>query len=166
MTTNQPVWKQVGTVGDVNPFDYDGGFVYEDETGVYSAELEWIEAQDDGSGEAGPWKVYRWDLDRLETVEIDGAVYLVPFGFGARTDLPYSIESYDEWFHRDLGEVADTVGSTVEELRAALCSEDPMRRAFAYLELAQYHGFENFDSYPLEFSKEKREELEARYARV
>jgi hypothetical protein len=164
MTTNQPQWKQVGTVGDVNPFDYDGGFIYQDETGVYAPELEYILGESNYSQpeNTGRWKVYRFCLDRLETVTVDGNQLLVPFGFGSRTDLPHPIDSYNEWFNRDLDGPASGVGITVEQYRAELCSEDARARAFAYLELAMYHGFENFDDYPLTFTN--RDELEARYA--
>ena len=79
----QPNWKKIGGIGDVNPIDYDGGYIYEDETGVYSPELEYIQAQDDGSGNAGPWKVYRWPLDRCESITVDGKELLVPFGFSS-----------------------------------------------------------------------------------
>ena len=62
--TQQPVWKKVGTVGDINPLDYDGGFVYVDTTGVYPPEMEYIEVQSMCDGrEDGPWKVYRVVLD-------------------------------------------------------------------------------------------------------
>lgn len=161
MDTKQPTWKQAGTVGDVNPFEYDGGFFYQDETGVYSPELEYIQAQDDGSDAPGPWKVYRWPLDRCETVTVNGKTLLVPFGFSARTDLPHPIADYDEWFNSNLESAAASMGRNVNEFRADLCAENLNMRAAAYLDLALYHGFENFDSYPLTFTD--LEKLKARY---
>lgn len=161
--TNQPTWKQIGTVGDINPFDYDGGFIYQDETGVYTEELEYIQADNDGLMDDATWNVYRWSLDRLEMVTAEnGDILLVPFGFSSRNDLPHPIASYDEWFNGDIASAANSLGCTVETLRESLCSQDATRRAFAYLELAQYHGFANFDSYPYTYTD--REELEARYA--
>lgn len=156
METNQPVWKKIGIVGDVNPFDHDGGFIYEDETGVYPAELEYIARTAKDS-----WKLFRWPLDRCEAVTADGKTLLVPFGFPARTDLPHPLADYDEWFNSNLESAASFADRTVEDFRAALCSEDAHTRALAYLDLAQNHGFENFDSYPLTFTS--REKLEARY---
>ena len=158
--TKQPTWKQIGTVGDMNPFDYDGGFIYQDETGVYPPELEYIQTQSES--ETGPWKVYRWPLDRCETVTVDGKILLVPFGFSTRTDLPHPIADYDEWFNSNLESAASSADRTVENLRAALCHEDAQIRAWAYLDLAQYHGFENFDDYPLTFTDLAK--LKARYA--
>jgi hypothetical protein len=156
METKQPVWKKIGTVGDVNPLDYAGGFIYEDETGVYPAELEYVARVVNGAR-----KVYRWPLDRCETVTADEKTLLVPFGYPARTDLPHPLADYDEWFNSNLESAASFADRTVEDFRAALCSEDARTRALAYLALAQNHGFENFDSYPVTFTS--REELEARY---
>ena len=156
METKQPVWKKIGTVGDVNPLDYDGGFIYEDETGVYPAELEYIARTVNGS-----WLVYRWSLDRCEAVTVGEKTLLVPFGFPTRADLPHPITDYDEWFNSDLESAASSADRTVENLRAAFCHEDAQLRAWAYLDLAQYHGFENFDSYPVTFTSRKK--LEARY---
>jgi hypothetical protein len=161
--TNQPVWKKIGTVGDINPIDYDGGFIYHDETGVYPAELEYVIGAGDENawGEYTEWLVYRMVLDRLEEMTGLKNSPLVPFGFGSRNDLPYPLGSYEEWFCKDLGSVADCIGLDVDGLREMLCSEDEQRRAFGYLELANYFGWENFDGYPLHFTS--REELEARY---
>ena len=76
-------------------------------------------------------------------------------------DLPHPITDYDEWFNSDLESAASSADRTVENLRAAFCHEDAQLRAWAYLDLAQYHGFENFDSDSLTFTS--RKELEARY---
>lgn len=38
--TNQPVWKLLANLGDVNPVDHGGLFVYQDLTGVYPEECE------------------------------------------------------------------------------------------------------------------------------
>ena len=40
METKQPKWKLIAQLGDVNPIDYGGYFIYEDETGVYPPEGE------------------------------------------------------------------------------------------------------------------------------
>ena len=158
--TNQPVWKKIGTVGDINPIDYDGGFIYHDETGVYPAELEYIQSTRDD--EPIEWRVYRTVLDRLRCR--DGYLYLASvednWGKYHEGEKEFYPSVYDEWFNRDLGGVADCVGLGVADLREMLCSEDEQARAFGYLNLAEYFGWENFDSYPLHFTS--REELEAR----
>ena len=162
--TQQPVWKKVGTVGDINPLDYDGGFVYVDTTGVYPPEMEYIEVQSMCDGrEDGPWKVYRVVLDppRFKTLTEKG-----------RTTISYSSHAlpasargdtwcwYKEWYVRDLPDVAASIGSTALHLIRGLFSKDPMRRAAVYLDMALYHGWENFDNDPMTFTD--RAEIEAR----
>lgn len=147
----QPIWKLACTVGDINPIEYSGGFVYIDSTGVYGPELEWIESEDQHKAEPTRWTVYRIMLERCS---LTPAGNLVPYGFHLRTDLPYPIERYTEWFD-------NPNWNMTTELREMLCSDNPMDLANAYLELAQYHGWENFDSYPLTFTN--RDELQKRY---
>lgn len=167
METKQPTWKLAGTVGDIHPLDYSGGFVYVDTTGVYPPELEWIEAEPDSEQYSDydltndKWTVYRFPLDRCELAQVNGEPHLVPFGFPARTDLPHPIASYVEWFDERLNDVAITNGASVVDYRHMLTSDSPMGLAMVYMILAQYHGWENFDSDPLTFTN--REEIEKRY---
>ena len=49
MKTQQPRWKNVGHIGDVDPIAHGGGFVYEDSTGVYCPEMTYFETLDDGT---------------------------------------------------------------------------------------------------------------------
>jgi hypothetical protein len=153
--TNQPKWKQVGTLGDINFIDYDGGPVFVDETGIYPPELEYVQNTPESDGDA---YVYRFPLNSLK---LSPAGKLIP----AKYDVtwPHPIESYTEWFDKDISSLASSIGMERHEFVSELISENPMTRARAYEELAQYLGWENFDSYPLHFKS--REELEARYER-
>jgi hypothetical protein len=162
--TQQPTWQLVANLGDANPIEYGGYFVYRDTTGVYCEEAELLTPTENDYSETMNWEVHRFVLDRLERVETDDRILLVPFGFSTRTDLPRSIEAYDEWFSDDLGRVADWAGQTLEQMRNLLCSSDPIERAFAYQSIGEYHGLENLDSYPLKF--DNRAEVEARYSKV
>jgi hypothetical protein len=159
MTTNQPIWKLAGTVGDVNPIDYSGGFIYTDETGIYPPELEWIESEDSHKAEPTNWTVYRILLERCAMVKIDGAFRLITANY--KPDWTHPIDRYIEWFDESIKNVSDSSGIPIADLETMLCSPDPKQLAQAYLELAQYHGWENFDSYPLKFTD--RSELETRY---
>ena len=152
--TAQPQWKQVGTIGDVNFVEHDGGPVYIDETGVYCPELEYVKNM--AEGDAFVYRIL------LENLKLSPAGKLIPASY--REDWPHPIERYTEWFDRDLDSVSQSCGIERAELVQALISDNPMARASAYEALAQYHGWENFDSYPLHFTN--REELEARYAEV
>jgi hypothetical protein len=159
MTTNQPIWKLAGTVGDVNPIDYSGGFIYTDETGVYPPELEWIESEDEHKAEPTNWTVYRILLERCAMVKIDGAFRLITGTY--ESSWPKPIEEYIEWFDESIKNVSDSSGISIADLESMLCSTNAQELAQAYLTLAQYHGWENFDGYPLKFTD--REELATRY---
>jgi hypothetical protein len=159
MPTNQPTWELIANLGDVNPIEYGGYFVYRDTTGVYPEEAELLSSPD---SDGGTWTVHRFSVDRLERVDINGRTLLVPFGFPKRTDLPHPIDQYEEWFSEDLERVASYIGQPLEELRGDLCSEDACKRAFAYRAIGEYHGLDNLDSYPLAFAD--RSEVESRYS--
>ena len=154
--TEQPVWKLLANLGDASPVDYAGLFVYADASGVYPEESEKLVSPDSDSGE---WIVYRYSINRLEQYGADSI--LIPYGFSTRQDLPYPIETYSEWFNSDLASVASFIGSDVITLRNQFCSSDPLERARAYEAIGDYHGFENLDSYPLQFTN--RAEVESRY---
>jgi hypothetical protein len=50
-------------------------------------------------------------------------------------------------------EVATSCSTTVEELVKLFTSDDPRALANAYDCVASYHGYDNFDSYPLELNE-------------
>jgi hypothetical protein len=85
-------------------------------------------------------------------------------GFPKRTDLPYPIASYNQWFSKDLDRVAGFIGQTVETLRRWFTEANVCERAYAYSAIGKYHGFDNLDVYPLTFNS--RAEVEARYSAV
>lgn len=153
MSTQQPVWKCIANLGDRSPIEYGGFFVYVDETGVYPPEVELLEAPDsDDSGD--PWVLYRFILDRCT---------LSPAGILSDNKFHPEISA---WFADDLPRVADCVDYPIDELMADLCSSDPLKLAPAYRAIGEYHGFENFDSYPQSFKNRFRIERFARKYRA
>ena len=46
---DQPKWKLLANLGDANPIDYCGYFVYRDETGVYRDEAEKLISPDEAT---------------------------------------------------------------------------------------------------------------------
>lgn len=76
----------IGTIGDVNPLDYGGGFVYRDKVGACS--LEWYEPEDD-SDEESDIICYRVDID---------------YGAESWMDLPAVAKSAD---HADIAEAIE-----------------------------------------------------------
>jgi len=131
--------KQIGTVGDVNFPEYDGGAVYcrvpesGAQTDIYGGDcfIEYVEIPPDDldfEDPAARWTVYRVDLD---------------------PEVP-------DWV--DLKAVAKYSDQRPEELAAAFVSNDPMERAFAYETVAGYHGWHELDQYPLELTCPEVEE--------
>jgi len=139
----------LANLGDANPIDYGGYFVHQDTTGAYTEEVEKLFVYEDS------WQVYRFPLDRLKIVQ----GYLVPLRYSP--DWPEPLPRYDEWFHKDLDKVAESIGLSAQELKEQFCSDNPIIRARAYEAIGDYHGYENLDGYPLTFTN--RKEIEARY---
>lgn len=137
---SQPEWRTL--------YQTDYSMVQIDKTGVYAPEMEI--AQEIGGGK---WQVFRFSLDKLKKVKHDGKVYLIPDKWDA--SWPYPASSYEEWFAKDLPQVANSIGAEVSELRTALCSKDPKQRAWAYESIGGYHGFDNLDSYPETYTEDE-----------
>ena len=137
MPTNQPEWRCIGGIGDVNPIDYGGGFVFVDDSGVYPPELEWIEPPDESGwrGGFGPWTIYRCTL------------YRCTFIGGILSDNKYHPECA-AWFAD--GIIARRFECDGNDLIEDITSDDPMRLAFAYWDVACSEGWENLNHYPLE----------------
>jgi hypothetical protein len=157
----QPQWELVAQLGDANPIDHGGHFVYVDLTGVYPPESELL-IPDEGDEDAERWTIYRYSLDKCTLTD------------GILSDNPYH-PSHPAWFatpdhhERDrpqdttyLGRVADCCDIERSELERMLCGDDPVERATAYHAIGSYHGWENLDSYPRVVTS--RDEIEQRYA--
>lgn len=152
--TNQPRWKLIVNLGDVNPIEYGGYFIFKDTTGVYPEEAIFLDSTPDDK--SGAWIEYCFTLDRYKLVEVDldettKKSYLVPFNYNKEWTQP--ISAYEAWFVNDLDSIASSVGSTREMLIEMLCSADAINRALAYRDIGAYFGFENLDSSPLIFNK-------------
>lgn len=186
---SQPVWKFIQNLGDASPLEYGGLFVYIDETGVYAPECTVIECDDAAANEiqscgdceddSAPcerhkslvcWREYRVTLDRCTlTANEDGTYFLSDNQFHPLQAAWFATpEEYRATRPQDttyLSNVVDYAGfESIDELRSAFCSEDPLERAQAYRAVWDYHGIENFDSYPLEWRAEQYNEVHARFA--
>lgn len=156
--SEQPKWRLLAQLGDRSPLDHGGLFLFEDTTGVYPPEVERLEVLDEDEDNLS-WEARRFVLEPLKLERDGNNVYLVPKRYNPT--WPHPLPSYDAWFHKDLASVAETMGRNVEELREDFVSDDPRVRAFAWVAIGEYHGFDNLDSYPLKFTS--RAEVEARY---
>jgi hypothetical protein len=149
--TKQPEWKFIANLGDVNPLEYGGYFIFEDTTGVYQPEAELYMPEDK--------LAYRFSLDKLTI----WAGHLIPEGFNRRMDLPHPVYDYIEWFDGDIKSIASFVGLSYLELMSMFSSDDICVRARAYQAIGDYHGYDNLDSYPLELTEEEAEKRYSSY---
>ena len=142
----QPKWKAIANIGDVGVLDYGAIFVLVDTTGQYDPDIEWLDVEDD-DGERR-YTVYRFTLDPCTWIN------------GILSDNPFHPDQ-PAWFFDHLATLASNADMTVPELVALFCSDDPMKRALAWREVALYYGVNCLDSDPL--TQLKRWELKRRY---
>jgi hypothetical protein len=155
--TKQPQWLAIANLGDVNPVDHGGFFVFVDNTGAYAPEAEFLDVPFD---ETDRYTVYRFCLDKCTLTD------------GILSDNQFH-PSHPAWFAQPeherknrpqdtcyLSNVADSMGIDLHALHSLFCSDNPIERAEAYRAIGEYHGFENLDSYPLELT---RSEARKRY---
>ena len=149
MKTQQPVWKLIANLGDANPLDYGGYFIYCDETGVYGPEAELLTVQ------GKRYQVHRFCLERCHLFSALNTRKTV------LADNPY--HAIPTWFADSLHGVAKFAGMRMDELVTLFCSANPLDLATAYRVVGDYHGYTNFDGYPECLAKA---EVEHRYREV
>ena len=159
--TQQPKWKFVDNMGDVNPIDHGGRFLFVDETGVYDPEIavlvppkdteevETDQTDEDGDPimlEVGKWELYRYLLEKCTYVN------------GVLSDNEFHPD-HPVWFASDLDSICSTCDRQKQDLIDGLCGTDPVKRAFAYEAIESYWDFDNLGAgQALEF--EDRNEVE------
>lgn len=119
----------LGSIGDCNAIDHDGGFVYENE---YGPQILWIESDDDSDEEDAMLTVYRSDVP--ENVVTDN--------------------SWAKWEDITKGQNM----SVLEYEFAFAANADPMKRACAIWDLASHWGWNSIDHYPLRMTRKEAEE--------
>jgi hypothetical protein len=175
---SQPQWKLIANLGDVNPLDYGGFFVYRDETGVYEEEAELLLVDDqvllraeeddlakeegrleDLKGEeAKPYTVYRFAVGRCwltATVLSDNKYHPELPAWFAQPEHMRSERPQDTTYFRNVTRFA---GFDYGDAVTAICSDDPLRRAWVWKAIGEFHGFENLDSYPLRLTRSEAKE--------
>lgn len=137
---SQPIYYTLAQLGDVNPLSFGGQWVLKDTTGVYPEEVEYLRVPDEAVDEdAKTNTVWRLVLDKCTFID------------GILSDNKHHPE-HRAWFADRIAEVAQFCDQPVETLIADLCSSDPVDRARAYVSMAEFFGFDNFDSSPLNLS--------------
>ncbi len=164
--STQPEWKLL--------YSTDYSALYVDLTGVHDPELmiaDTVDDVDEDDIDATHAVVYRFTLWRccVITEENDDGTttsFLCEQNQERAAELPHPLSSYRPWYERHLKSVADSIGSTVAELRADLCSDDPKVIASAYEAIGGHSGFDNFDSSPEEWTASEFAEWPERGVRL
>jgi hypothetical protein len=162
----QPNWKLVANIGDVNPIDHGGHFVFVDTTGVYAPEVEILLTPDDydefdPDDRTAIWHVYRYTLEPctyIDGILSDNKFHPDHAAWFAKPETARAERPQDTTYLADL---ADAHGLTVAALVAMFTSDDTLQRAEAWRIVHDYHGLENLDAYPLALN---RSEVDERYA--
>lgn len=154
----QPEWKFIANLGDRNPLDYGGYFIFVDQTGVYAPKGELLDIDNDGEVDETKltYTVHRFDLDKCTYID------------GILSDNKYHPD-HPVWFatpepervERPQGilvNIASFCGMPADQLITMFTSHDPLARAEAYRSVGSYHGFDNLDSYPLKLNRVEAEE--------
>jgi hypothetical protein len=159
MKTQQPKWSCIANLGDSDPINYGGAFVYIDLTGVYAPELEILEEPCFGGFDDKPqtdWTVYRICLEpHTFTAENENGerVNCNPHSAkGVLSDNQFH-KDYPVWYAKDLDGICNSVGAVSADLIMRFCSEDAVVRALAYLNVIGYYGAHEFDLYPLNLGR-------------
>jgi hypothetical protein len=144
---------------------------------IFQNDTDWLRVRRDGSeptvehvDEVGEYEdeegftqkkfiLHQFEPEQLKLVRdpSDSRVhYLVPMGYNQTWTHP--VKAYDAWFSDSLEKIADSAGCTVEAMVEDLTSSDPAKRAGAYMDIAGYHGYDNFDTEPREINEPELDE--------
>jgi hypothetical protein len=149
--------KALDNFGDVNFLEHGGKLLL---PGVGEGDAPYLEvidepcddeAQDGDWLPSAKWVIFRMEPEQLKTVEVNRTVYLVSGNH--QDDWPHPASAYDTWFHKDLEDIAGSIGMPMQDLRDMFCSDNVTERCEAYIAVASHHGWINFDQYPLTLSQ-------------
>lgn len=157
---NEP--KLIANLGDASPLEYGGYFVYSDGDRPFVEMVEPPCDDIDFDSEKARWTVYSFDIDKctfIDGVLSDNKFHPDHAAWFAKLESEKATRPQDTTYLSNV--VSQFEGQfTLEEFSLMFCSDDIAKRAWAYREIGQYHGFENLDSDPLTLTKS---EVNARY---
>jgi len=144
----QPKWKYVDNLGDANPIDHGGRFVFVDQRGMYgpevavlippeeTEEVETDQTDEDGDPimlEVGKWELYRYLLEKCTFID------------GVLSDNEFHPD-HPVWFADSLDSICSSSDRDKKELIDDLCGNDPVKRAFAYEAIEGHWGLDNLNA--------------------
>lgn len=156
MTTKQPSYWCVASIGDATPLEHGGKFVLVDKTGVYSPVMLVLEVHDNQVAPNCNHTLHHVELEPCFIVHSS----LSPEGKKCLSTNKFHT-GHVEWFGdaESLQSMASYIGASVDELIDRLVSSSPVNRATGYDVVASCHGLSNFDSEPRVLNPEKAKAL-------
>ena len=131
---SQPKWKCVANLGDVNPVDHGGFFVFIDTTGVYPPECVALHVPSEGE-----------EAEYPNSYEL-GRFICEPCTFvgGVLSDNPFHPE-LPAWWADDIDSLCDMFDRDRDEWIAHICGDGTLEeRAWCWKELFEMYGAANF----------------------
>jgi hypothetical protein len=139
--TSKTSARKLGSVGDVNPIDYGGGFIFS-VPGGGGPHLEYFEGLD--SDERAERLSYDDDAEeKIDKLKVQ--LYRVDLGKDAKDFL--SDHDWVEW-----EKVATSTGQDVSDYTNPTKLRSAQARALVIQDAAGHYGWNDFDSYPLELT--------------
>lgn len=138
--TAQPSYFCIANLGDADPFEHGGAFVCIDRRGIYDPILLVYDQSFRKRSEI--------TLERCHKIVCDDGEFV---GVGTNRFHP----RHKEWFSDELFNADEFAGWELREFVDLLTSQDVVKRASAYLTLANYHGVYEFDHEPYTYNNEK-----------
>jgi len=125
----------LGTVGDVNPIEYGGGFIIQEGEAVRIEYFHGLES--DYEGEPDPEEIFN-------------VFYAC---------VHRDVFAWHTWVSLDEQErLAEAAGVSIEEYRLQARSEDPVKRARIIEDIAGIWGWDELDPYPAQFTERELRE--------
>jgi hypothetical protein len=149
---NQPSYWCIANLGDADPLSHGGKFVLIDRRGIYQPSILILEPEESEPSWEDPIAY------SLHTIEVDALMRPKPTSVSDNRFHPDN----EAWFgdEESLEAVANFIGVRLSDFIVdMLLTSCPLKRASAYIALADYHGIDNFDSYPQKLEREKAEKL-------
>lgn len=101
--------------------------------------------------ESAEWVLYTVLLEQMKLASDEEQIYLVSVRY--QPDWPHPVSAYEEWWRKDLSEVAKSIGCSTSYLIDLSCSDDPMKISTFYEALVGYHGAYEFDQTPIRYDR-------------
>lgn len=149
--SQQPQWKMIANLGDEDPFNHGGYFIYKDETGVYPEEAVKLVIENESEQDVDLlfYTEYRFILDcctYINGILSDNKFHPEHPAWFAQPEKKKRRRPQDTTYLSNVAECVDW--QPRDGMPAAFCSADPCERARAYEAVGDYHGWENLDNYP------------------